>query len=98
MAAFFDFNLLYFVFKYVKVIKYYLISKFVFLFIQGIAFADYSPKWRFYRKIAHSSMRMFGNGLKNIENLVATESRALHVRFDEQIGQPMDPHYDLGKT
>ena len=43
-------------------------------------------------------MRMFGNGLKNIENLVATESRALHVRFDEQIGQPMDPHYDLGKT
>ena len=40
---------------------------------------------------------MFGNGLKNIENLVTTESKALHERFDEQIGQPIDPHHDLGK-
>ncbi|XP_066913419.1 steroid 17-alpha-hydroxylase/17,20 lyase-like [Clytia hemisphaerica] len=63
---------------------------------KGIAFADYDPKWRFYRKIAHSSMRMFGNGLKTIENLVTEESQALHTRFDKHVGEPIDPHHDLG--
>ena len=62
----------------------------------GIAFADYSPRWKFFRKICHLSMKMYGDGLQTIENLVTTESRELHKRFDAQLGVPLNVHHDLG--
>ena len=42
-------------------------------------------------------MKMFGNGLKTIEDSVTAESKALHKRFEEKIGKPIDPHHDLGR-
>ena len=43
-------------------------------------------------------MKMFGNGVKTIENLVLVESNELHKRLDEQLGQAIDLHRDLGKS
>lgn len=63
----------------------------------GIAFADYTPKWKFYRKIGHSSMKMFGDGIKSIERLVTLESRELHKRLDCILDVPVDLHHNLGK-
>lgn len=62
----------------------------------GIAFADYSPRWKFFRKVCHQSMKMYGSGLQVIEDLIAVESTALHKRFDQQLGQPLNVHHDLG--
>lgn len=64
----------------------------------GIAFADYSPRWNFFRKICHTSMKMYGDGLQRIEDFVTAESVELHKRFDQQIGQPLNVHHDLGLT
>lgn len=62
----------------------------------GIAFADYSARWEFFRKICHTSMKMYGNGLQRIEDLVSKESCELHKRFDKHLGKPLDVHHDLG--
>ena len=64
---------------------------------KGIAFADYGPMWRLVRKIGHASLKMYGNGLKNLEVLVIKESEELHKRFDGCLGKPIDPHHNIGK-
>ncbi|XP_057300618.1 steroid 17-alpha-hydroxylase/17,20 lyase-like isoform X2 [Hydractinia symbiolongicarpus] len=63
---------------------------------KGIAFADYSRRWQFFRKMGHQSMKMYGSGIKTIEELLTRESRELHKRFDEQLGVPVDLHHELG--
>ena len=65
---------------------------------KGIAFADYGPMWRLVRKIGHSSLKMYGDGLKNLESLIIKESEELHKRLDRCIGRPINPHHDIGKS
>ena len=64
---------------------------------KGIAFADYGPMWRLVRKIGHSSLRMYGDGLKNLESLIIKESEELHKRLDEHVGKSLNPHHNIGK-
>ena len=64
---------------------------------KGIAFADYGPMWRLVRKIGHSSLRMYGDGLKNLESLIIKESEELHKRLDENVGRSLNPHHNIGK-
>eukprot|EP00794_Sanderia_malayensis_P009725 gene9725-10716_t len=61
---------------------------------KGIAFVDYGPMWRLVRKIGHSSLRMYGDGINHLEALVIKESEELHKRFDACLGKPINPHHD----
>ena len=42
-------------------------------------------------------MKMFGNGVDTIEDLVKSQSSELDKRLDKKLGRPINLHYDLGK-
>ena len=42
-------------------------------------------------------MKMFGNGVETIEDLVKSQSSELDKRLDKKLGRPINLHYDLGK-
>ncbi|KAM9365021.1 steroid 17-alpha-hydroxylase/17,20 lyase [Pholidichthys leucotaenia] len=44
---------------------------------KDIAFADYSPTWRFHRKIVHGALCMFGEGSASIEKIICAEAQSL---------------------
>uniref|UniRef100_A0A671X008 Cytochrome P450 1A1 n=1 Tax=Sparus aurata TaxID=8175 RepID=A0A671X008_SPAAU len=44
---------------------------------KDIAFGDYSPTWRFHRKIVHGALCMFGEGSVSIEKIVCAEAQSL---------------------
>ncbi|CAL8255881.1 unnamed protein product [Lota lota] len=50
---------------------------------KDIAFGDYSPTWRFHRKIVHGALCMFGEGSASIEKIVCQESQSLCTTVSE---------------
>ncbi|XP_069836310.1 steroid 17-alpha-hydroxylase/17,20 lyase [Dendropsophus ebraccatus] len=44
---------------------------------KDIAFADYSPTWKFHRKMVHSALCMFGEGTPAIEQIISREAASL---------------------
>uniref|UniRef100_A0A672ZR66 Cytochrome P450, family 17, subfamily A, polypeptide 1 n=1 Tax=Sphaeramia orbicularis TaxID=375764 RepID=A0A672ZR66_9TELE len=44
---------------------------------KDIAFGDYSPTWRFHRKIVHGALCMFGEGSASIEKIICAEAHSL---------------------
>ncbi|XP_018408914.1 PREDICTED: steroid 17-alpha-hydroxylase/17,20 lyase [Nanorana parkeri] len=44
---------------------------------KDIAFADYSPSWKFHRKMVHSALCMFGEGTVAIEHIISREASSL---------------------
>ncbi|XP_066457012.1 steroid 17-alpha-hydroxylase/17,20 lyase [Eleutherodactylus coqui] len=44
---------------------------------KDIAFANYSPTWKFHRKLVHSSLSMFGEGTVAIEQIISREAASL---------------------
>ncbi|KAG8551600.1 hypothetical protein GDO81_004178 [Engystomops pustulosus] len=44
---------------------------------KDIAFADYSPTWKFHRKLVHSALSMFGEGTVAIEQIISHEAASL---------------------
>ena len=65
---------------------------------KGIAFVDYGPMWKLVRKIGHQSLRMYGDGMRHLENLIIKESEELHERLDKCIGKSINPHHNMGKS
>lgn len=70
--------------------------KFVTREFSGIGLQDYNKKWISMRKIAHQSLRLFGDGLKKIESYVLEECEDLEKSLKATEGTPIDIHYDLG--
>ena len=64
---------------------------------QDIGFKDYGPDLKLMRKIAHSALKFYGNGLENLEHNISTEVDELFRRLDEKIGVPIDPYNDMGE-
>eukprot|EP00794_Sanderia_malayensis_P012085 gene12085-13329_t len=60
-----------------------------------IAFSDYGPSWKMMRKVAHSSMKMFGAGMEDLEGKVLIEIEELFGRFDAKEGTPFNPYHDM---
>ncbi|KAJ7319206.1 hypothetical protein OS493_036369 [Desmophyllum pertusum] len=56
----------------------------------GIAFADYSPKWRLHRKIVVSALKMYSNGKLKQESIINDEFDLLLKRVASRNGQPHD--------
>uniref|UniRef100_A0A668AJ00 Cytochrome P450, family 17, subfamily A, polypeptide 1 n=1 Tax=Myripristis murdjan TaxID=586833 RepID=A0A668AJ00_9TELE len=50
---------------------------------KDIAFGDYSPTWRFHRKIVHGALCMFGEGSASIEKIICREAGSLCVILSE---------------
>ncbi|MGH0145813.1 UNVERIFIED_CONTAM: hypothetical protein FKN15_010661 [Acipenser sinensis] len=44
---------------------------------KDIAFGDYSPAWRFHRKMVHSAFSMLGEGSTSIEKIICREARSM---------------------
>lgn len=62
---------------------------------KDIAFSDFSPTWKLQRKIAHSALKMFGQGIKPIEEKVCEEIDELITRFEAVEGRAHDPQDDV---
>lgn len=62
---------------------------------KDIAFSDFGPTWKLQRKIAHSALKMFGNGIKPLEEKVCNETDELIKRFEAVEGQAFDPHHEI---
>ena len=65
---------------------------------KGIVFADYEPVWKMNRKIAHASLKMYGEGLHKLEALAIHESENLHLRLTAADGIPVEFHNEIGNT
>ena len=64
---------------------------------KGITF-NLDPKAAtFMRKVVTPHIKMHGQGLQQMENIVAAEIKDLIQRIQEQNGKPFDPQYQLGK-
>ncbi|XP_015779092.1 PREDICTED: steroid 17-alpha-hydroxylase/17,20 lyase-like isoform X1 [Acropora digitifera] len=62
---------------------------------KDIAFSDFSPTWKLQRKVAHSALKMFGQGIKPIEEKVSQEIDELITRFQAVEGLAHDPQDDV---
>lgn len=58
---------------------------------KDIAFGDFSPTWKLQRKIGHSALKMFGQGIRPIEEKVCQEIDELMTRFEAVEGRAHDP-------
>ena len=62
---------------------------------KDIAFSDFCPTWKLQRKIAHSALKMFGQGIRPIEEKVCQEIDELVERFEKVEGRAHDPQDDV---
>ena len=63
--------------------------------MKDIAFADYGPAWKLLRKLGHASLKMYGEGMGRLEDLVTKESQEMHTRINQSNGS-IDPHFEYG--
>ena len=64
---------------------------------QDIGFMDSCPKLRLMRKVAHASLKFYGNGLEKLEKSLLQEIKELFARYDASTGKPYDPQNDIGE-
>ncbi|XP_072280146.1 steroid 17-alpha-hydroxylase/17,20 lyase-like [Pyxicephalus adspersus] len=57
---------------------------------KDIVFADYSPTWKFHRKIVHSALCMFGEGTVAIERIISCEAASLCQTLSSSQTSPLD--------
>ena len=62
---------------------------------KDIALSDYGKRWKFHRKIAHSALRMFGEGMNKLEDVIGGEVKGLCRRFEDYENKPFDPADDI---
>ncbi|XP_078600500.1 steroid 17-alpha-hydroxylase/17,20 lyase-like [Branchiostoma floridae x Branchiostoma japonicum] len=61
----------------------------------GIAFADYGRGWRIHKKLTHNSLKMFGQGMLQLEDKITTEADWLCGYLKTSSGAPLDPYLPL---
>ncbi|XP_078497297.1 steroid 17-alpha-hydroxylase/17,20 lyase isoform X2 [Lissotriton helveticus] len=65
---------------------------------KDIAFADYSPSWKFHRKLVHSALSMFGEGALALEKIIAVEAASLCQTLTELHNQPLNMAPELTRA
>ena len=64
---------------------------------KDMIFADFGPFWRFQRKLAHTALRSYGEGVGNtVDDKIRMESEALNQRLSDADGKPVDVHIEFG--
>ncbi|XP_068954955.1 steroid 17-alpha-hydroxylase/17,20 lyase [Petaurus breviceps papuanus] len=62
---------------------------------KGIAFSDYGPQWRMYRKLVQSTFSLFRDrSSQNFEKIICQEANTLCKRLANTEGQSVDPSKD----
>uniref|UniRef100_A0ACB8F9U1 Uncharacterized protein n=1 Tax=Sphaerodactylus townsendi TaxID=933632 RepID=A0ACB8F9U1_9SAUR len=57
---------------------------------KDIAFASYSPLWKFQRKLVHSALSMFGEGAELLESIICQEAASLCKTLTLEHDTPLD--------
>ena len=63
---------------------------------KDIAFADYGKRWQQLRKLAHTSLKLYGVGMEKMEDFIQEEADDLCERIKGLGSKPVDPHKDFG--
>ena len=71
-------------------------NKLLFRDNKDLIIADYGQFWKLMRKLSHSALKMYGDGMGNIEAKVINESEELHARLRGNTGKPTDVQHELG--
>ncbi|KAK5618335.1 hypothetical protein CRENBAI_019406 [Crenichthys baileyi] len=58
---------------------------------KDIAFSDYSPLWRFHRRLVHNSFTLFGEGTSRLQDIVLSAVDSLCVELLSYGTQTFDP-------
>ncbi|KAI8504826.1 hypothetical protein Bbelb_169350 [Branchiostoma belcheri] len=61
----------------------------------GIAFADYGRGWRVHKKLTHNALKMFGQGMLQLEDKISQEADWLCGYLRQSSGRPLDPYLPL---
>ena len=56
-----------------------------------IAFTDYGPGWKFYRKLFMAALRQYLSNIPLIESRVSSQAEKMVKFMEEQDGKPFDP-------
>lgn len=65
---------------------------------KDIAFSDFGAYWVLNRKLGHAALKMYGDGMGNLEKKVIYSSEDLHGRLVKSQGKPVDVHMEYGKV
>ncbi|XP_053306375.1 steroid 17-alpha-hydroxylase/17,20 lyase [Spea bombifrons] len=65
---------------------------------KDIAFADYSPHWKFHRKLVHSALCMFGEGTVAIEKIISREAASMCQTLSNFQNSPLDMAPELTRA
>ncbi|XP_063818009.1 steroid 17-alpha-hydroxylase/17,20 lyase [Pseudophryne corroboree] len=65
---------------------------------KDIAFADYSPSWKFHRKMVHSAVTMFGEGTIAIEKIISREATSMCHTLTAAHTVPLDMSPELTRA
>ncbi|XP_051883642.1 steroid 17-alpha-hydroxylase/17,20 lyase [Pristis pectinata] len=57
---------------------------------KGIAFANFSPTWRFHRKLVHTSLYTSDNGLETLEERICKEATLICTMCEQLVGSPLN--------
>ncbi|XP_048407379.1 steroid 17-alpha-hydroxylase/17,20 lyase isoform X2 [Stegostoma tigrinum] len=57
---------------------------------KDIAFGNYSPSWKFHRKLVHSAIYLFGDGSASLERMICQEMQSMYSTFEHYLGSPLD--------
>lgn len=64
---------------------------------QNIGYADYGPYWKMLRKLTHSALKIYGEGMQKIAQMIVTESEELRDILKTYDGQAVDPKLEIGR-
>ena len=64
----------------------------------NIGYADYGPYWKMLRKLTHSALKIYGEGMQKIAQMVVIESEELRDILKTYDGKAFDPKLEIGKT
>ncbi|XP_043912488.1 steroid 17-alpha-hydroxylase/17,20 lyase [Protopterus annectens] len=65
---------------------------------KDIAFASYSKAWKFHRKLVHSALGMFGEGISTIEKIICQEANSMCQTIITQQNSLLDMGQELTRA
>ncbi|XP_074856021.1 steroid 17-alpha-hydroxylase/17,20 lyase [Carettochelys insculpta] len=65
---------------------------------KDIAFASYSPVWKFQRKLVHSALPIYGKGLLALEKIICQEATSLCEMLQASQDCPLDMGLELTRA
>ncbi|XP_042313566.1 steroid 17-alpha-hydroxylase/17,20 lyase isoform X2 [Sceloporus undulatus] len=65
---------------------------------KDIAFASYSPFWKYQRKLVHSALCMFGEGSLALEKIICQEASSLCETLSAALDSPLDMSPELTRA